>query len=130
MNDLDVPALRQARDVKNLIYWKAETQIRIMEELPDDDDDEVGIKSGWLNREMNRFEKLRTYFVTFDRSKKSSNIVEPNQEVTDTSGPDEAELAFWNSVKDSDGLAEYQAYLEVYPEGHFAPIARIRVDKS
>ena len=81
MKDLDVPALRQAQDVRDLIYWKAENEIYAMEELPDDD---VGLKSGWLNREITKLEKLKSYFVTFDRSKVSGKNVAPGQVVTNT----------------------------------------------
>lgn len=37
------------------------------------------------------------------------------------------ELAFWEAIKDSDNPAEYQAYLEIYPDGRFAPLARVRL---
>ena len=44
----------------------------------------------------------------------------------------EIELAFWNSVKDSDQRAMFEAYLEKYPEGEFRSLAEIsiaRLDK-
>jgi hypothetical protein len=37
------------------------------------------------------------------------------------------ELAFWNSIKDSQNTADYQAYLTKYPQGDFAAIATNRV---
>ena len=39
------------------------------------------------------------------------------------------ELAFWNSVKDSGDPAAFEAYLTQYPEGTFAPLARLKVAK-
>ena len=39
------------------------------------------------------------------------------------------ELAFWNSVKDSDDPAAYEAYLTQYPQGIFAPLAKLKVAK-
>lgn len=36
------------------------------------------------------------------------------------------ELAFWDSVKSSANSRDYQAYLEKYPQGQFAPLARER----
>jgi class 3 adenylate cyclase len=39
----------------------------------------------------------------------------------------EIELAFWESVRESDNPALIQAYLEKYPEGEFAPLAEIRM---
>ncbi len=40
---------------------------------------------------------------------------------------DEAELAFWSSVTESDAAAEYSAYLERYPTGNFSALARARL---
>ncbi|MEX0923278.1 MAG: caspase family protein [Rhodovibrionaceae bacterium] len=37
------------------------------------------------------------------------------------------ELAFWDSIKSSDSIADYQAYLGSYPEGQFAPLAVARI---
>ena len=37
------------------------------------------------------------------------------------------DLAFWNTIKDSDNPADYQAYLEVFPSGAFAPLAKLRL---
>src|ERR1700719_3063847 len=34
------------------------------------------------------------------------------------------DLAFWNSVKDSNRREEFRAYLEQHPNGHFAGLAR------
>ena len=38
----------------------------------------------------------------------------------------ETELAFWDTIKDSNSPDDYQIYLETYPNGVFAPIARSR----
>lgn len=40
--------------------------------------------------------------------------------------PERFELIFWDSIKDSDNPADYEAYLEAYPNGKFAPLARAR----
>jgi adenylate cyclase len=40
---------------------------------------------------------------------------------------DALDLAFWNSVKDSDRPEELQAYLKQHPNGHFAELARSRL---
>ena len=37
------------------------------------------------------------------------------------------ELAFWDAIKTSESVADYQAYLGAYPEGQFAPLARVRI---
>ena len=39
----------------------------------------------------------------------------------------QAEIAFWDSIKDSKNAAELEAYLQKYPEGDFAGIARGRL---
>lgn len=41
--------------------------------------------------------------------------------------PDEAELAFWESITDSDAASDYSAYLERYPTGNFSALARARL---
>ena len=40
-----------------------------------------------------------------------------------------AEITFWNSIKDSGDPDEFRAYLEAFPDGDFAPLARIRIRK-
>jgi len=40
--------------------------------------------------------------------------------------PERFELIFWDSIKDSDNAADYDAYLEAYPQGRFAPLAKAR----
>ncbi len=37
-----------------------------------------------------------------------------------------AEFEFWNAVRGSTNAADYQAYLDTYPNGHFAALARVR----
>jgi tripartite-type tricarboxylate transporter receptor subunit TctC len=39
----------------------------------------------------------------------------------------DAEILFWDSIKSSTNLADFQAYLDQYPEGRFAALARNRV---
>jgi PQQ-dependent catabolism-associated CXXCW motif protein len=39
------------------------------------------------------------------------------------------ELAFWNSVKDAKNAAEIKTYLDKYPKGTFAGIAKVRYDE-
>ncbi len=40
------------------------------------------------------------------------------------------ELAFWNAIKDSNNPADFQAYLEAFPEGAFGPLARVRAQSG
>ena len=46
-----------------------------------------------------------------------------------TDGEARYELEFWESVKDSTDAADYEAYLEAYPDGRFAPLARARAER-
>jgi formylglycine-generating enzyme required for sulfatase activity len=39
------------------------------------------------------------------------------------------ELAFWNSIKDSKQVSDYEAYLRTYPKGRFADLARARIQQ-
>jgi len=40
---------------------------------------------------------------------------------------DQGEITFWNSVKDSKNASELNAYIDAYPQGKFAPLARLRI---
>jgi formylglycine-generating enzyme required for sulfatase activity len=37
------------------------------------------------------------------------------------------ELAFWDSIKDSKQISDYEAYLKAYPKGRFVPLAQARI---
>lgn len=41
----------------------------------------------------------------------------------------EAEIAFWESIKDQEYPAVFLAYLQQYPDGTFAPLARLRLQE-
>ena len=41
--------------------------------------------------------------------------------------PQSVELLFWESIKDSTRIADYEAYLRQYPEGSFVALARTRL---
>jgi len=42
---------------------------------------------------------------------------------------DDVERSFWESVRNSNDPDELEVYLDIYPQGHFAPLARIRLKK-
>ncbi|MBV9590945.1 MAG: adenylate/guanylate cyclase domain-containing protein, partial [Hyphomicrobiales bacterium] len=65
-----------------------------------------------------RLERLRSEEKNADRNGSSS-----------AEGP-EVELAFWDSIKDSGNPEMFRAYLEKYPNGNFAALARINIDAS
>lgn len=39
----------------------------------------------------------------------------------------QADITFWTSIKDSKNPEEYNAYLQAFPSGIFAPLARLRI---
>jgi len=41
----------------------------------------------------------------------------------------DTELSFWESVRDSEASEELEAYLKTYPDGTFAPLARLRIER-
>ncbi|MDX1580399.1 MAG: hypothetical protein R3360_02135 [Alphaproteobacteria bacterium] len=45
------------------------------------------------------------------------------------SEPTAAEVSFWDAVKDSDDPEELQLYLDEYPDGHYAALARLKLKK-
>ena len=48
----------------------------------------------------------------------------------DGASPAALDLAFWDSIKDSNNARLFEAYLKRYPGGAFADIARIRLDAT
>lgn len=41
--------------------------------------------------------------------------------------PQSVEILFWDSIKESTRVADYEAYLKQYPEGSFVALARTRL---
>lgn len=41
----------------------------------------------------------------------------------------QSELDYWNAIKDSKKAEDYQGYLDKYPEGNFADLAKLRLKK-
>jgi adenylate cyclase len=52
---------------------------------------------------------------------------DPQAPATTAAAADPLDLAFWESVKDSNRCEELQAYLDQHPNGHFAGLARARL---
>jgi hypothetical protein len=51
----------------------------------------------------------------------------PSEPTSSDPAADMLDLAFWNSVKDSNRRAELEAYMKQHPNGHFAGLARARL---
>ena len=73
---------------------------------------------------------VRAYRIVFeDGEPLMSENGQTNSEVSEfePDEPPEYELAFWESIRDGDVAAEFEAYLEKYPEGAFAALAAERL---
>lgn len=57
----------------------------------------------------------------------SAAAAAPPAPAQDTAGMD---LAFWNSIKDSPQESDYQAYIDRFPDGTFAQLARERAENG
>ena len=53
----------------------------------------------------------------------------PTRGILPKDGDAQYELEFWQSIKDSTDAADYEAYLEAYPDGKFAPLAKSRAKR-
>jgi class 3 adenylate cyclase len=51
-----------------------------------------------------------------------------SEAIAAASDPQAVEIEFWDSIKNSILASEYEAYLEQYPEGGFAALARARLE--
>jgi adenylate cyclase len=58
------------------------------------------------------------------------SIDSPSKDATMVVEGDAAEVAFWESIRDDDDGAELRIYLERYPNGTFADLARTRLDRG
>jgi class 3 adenylate cyclase len=79
---------------------------------------------------------VRIFAVDFDRSEPvnmeqapgdDSALAEKQKPLDPTEV--EIEVAFWNTVKDSDDAEMIQAYLDKYPQGEFHKLAEIMLDR-
>ena len=75
---------------------------------------------GWRTEQIS----INSEAVAFDAPSLSEPLPDPAH--TDLQS---VELMFWDSIKDSTRLADFQAYLDQYPEGSFVALARTRLDE-
>jgi adenylate cyclase len=69
-------------------------------------------------------------FASLVRTRLNAAVHSPADSIPADAAADALDLAFWNSVKDSDGREELQAYLDQHPNGHFAGLARARLSSA
>ena len=75
-----------------------------------------------------------TYLAAVPEPAKTTTVIKPGddepvpEDLTQKQGPTtQAELLFWESVKDSQHAADIEAYLAQYPSGTYATLAQIRL---
>ena len=66
-------------------------------------------------------------FASLARTRIDAAASSPQDSATADPAADALDLAFWESVKDSDRREELEAYLRQHPNGHFADLARARL---
>ncbi|MFM9941284.1 MAG: peptidoglycan-binding protein [Hyphomicrobiaceae bacterium] len=54
----------------------------------------------------------------------------PTAPATPSAAASEAEITFWNSIKDNNKPDELRAYLKQYPSGQFAELAKLRIKEA
>jgi uncharacterized caspase-like protein len=109
----EVKAPQQADNAVELAYWDS---------VKDSDDPRL-IETYLRKYPEGAFADLAKVKIEVLKSKSAEKPATPVQ-------PDNAaELAYWNSIKDSGGTAYLEAYLAKYPQGQFADLARIRIDE-
>ena len=64
--------------------------------------------------------------IQFSPEAKAEEATMQNAAITEDSPA--VELAYWNTIKDSKSAEEYEAYLNRYPNGMFADLAKIRYE--
>ena len=71
-------------------------------------------------------------FIALAEARRQALLQEPEAPPSPAPADSDAvavELAFWDTVKDSDNPAMYEAYLKGYPDGAFAALAKLRLDE-
>lgn len=64
---------------------------------------------------------------SFSNQQAASSTTAGNSSASDSKTDSAFELTFWNSIKDSKDAADFKSYLEQYPSGRFAALARNRL---
>jgi uncharacterized caspase-like protein len=73
--------------------------------------------------------------VPWDNSSLTGEVILKQLEMVKPAEPEkpainpQIELAYWDSIKSAESIAYFETYLNRYPDGQFADIARIRIDE-
>ena len=83
-----------------------------------------------LLRYLERFPEGEFAMIARDRiAAAAEDSPSPGSDASALDADTAVELTFWESVQASDNPAMYDAYLEKYPQGEFAPLAKVRLDE-
>lgn len=74
-----------------------------------------------------RDSRLNKGDFVFILPQKKSSVKAARQSGRTTGSSKQAELMFWSTIQNSSNPADFKAYLEQYPQGKFAGLARIRI---
>jgi uncharacterized caspase-like protein len=77
-----------------------------------------------------RDSRLNKGDFVFILPQKKSSMEAARKDNRTTGGSKQAELMFWDTIKNSSNPADFRAYLTRYPYGEFAPLAKIRSGQS
>jgi formylglycine-generating enzyme required for sulfatase activity len=67
------------------------------------------------------------YYIAYHIDARAAGFQAPG--IVPRASPEQFELAFWNSIKDSAHTSDYEAYLKAYPKGRFAALAQARLQR-
>ena len=107
----------------------AELQIRVLEPGAETDNNAVELAFWDSIKDSDEVDDYRAYLAAFPNGRFSRlaelriRVLEPGAE-TDNNA---VELAFWDSIKDSDDVDDYRAYLVAFPNGIFTHLAELRI---
>lgn len=87
---------------------------------------DIGFDDMGEQRVKNIARPVRVFRIVFDPTL-PAELPRPLSAAREEDESNEVELAFWRSVEASDQPADYLAYIERYPEGVFAALARNRL---
>ena len=83
----------------------------------------------FIDRGEHKLKNISRPLRIFDVSHGDPQAVDVTVEAAPSGEADPTELAFWDSVKESQDSVEFEAYLEQYPAGRFRPLAEARIVK-
>jgi adenylate cyclase len=67
-------------------------------------------------------------FAALAETRRNALLEEPGSSDREAKA-DAVELAYWDTMKDSDNPDMFRTYLERYPDGAFAPLAKVRLEE-